>query len=150
MHDLYVEPCRRSADLVVNAEGTPAEAAEMVITARGAPSSSVRKTRMAAHGRKCLTRERRELWHSNPMHKTDKPWGTSCSGRTHAGLRREAPAHQAGHQLSLQYHERKEETILVYSGRMLFPDRGRGRRAARDTISTPAWRITSRSAASTA
>jgi uridine kinase len=33
MHDLYVEPCRRSADLVVNAEGTPAEAAELVIAA---------------------------------------------------------------------------------------------------------------------
>lgn len=33
MHDLYVEPCRRSADLVVDAAGTPAEAAELVITA---------------------------------------------------------------------------------------------------------------------
>lgn len=33
MHDLYVEPCRPSADLVVNSEGTPAESAELVIAA---------------------------------------------------------------------------------------------------------------------
>ena len=33
MHELHVEPCRHAADLVVNAEGTPAEAAELVIAA---------------------------------------------------------------------------------------------------------------------
>ena len=27
---------------------------------------------------------------------------------------------QAGHALSLQYHDRKDETIYLYSGRMLF------------------------------
>jgi len=48
MHDLYVEPCRRSADLVVNAEGTPAEAAEMVITALRSAVVERQETRMAA------------------------------------------------------------------------------------------------------
>ena len=35
-------------------------------------------------------------------------------------LRRQDPACDGGHALSLQYHNQKEETIYVYSGRLLF------------------------------
>lgn len=48
MHELYVEPCRRSADLVVNAEGTPAEAVELVIAALRNVVGDRRESRTAA------------------------------------------------------------------------------------------------------
>ena len=49
MHDLYVEPCRRSADLVVDSGGTPAETAELVIAAlRSAVGGDRQESRVAA------------------------------------------------------------------------------------------------------
>ena len=48
MHDLYVEPCRRAADLVVDAAGTPAEAAELVIAALRQAVGDRQEPRVAA------------------------------------------------------------------------------------------------------
>ena len=55
-----------------------------------------------------------------PMHKTDKPWGHELLWAHTPDYAGKLLHIKRGHQLSLQYHERKEETILVYSGRMLF------------------------------
>jgi len=55
-----------------------------------------------------------------PVNVVDKPWGHE---RIFAHTDRYAGKLlfiRAGHQLSLQYHERKEETIYVVSGRMRF------------------------------
>ena len=62
----------------------------------------------------------RESMALQPLQKIDKPWGHELLwARTaeYAGKRLHI---KQGHRLSLQYHERKEETILVYAGRMLF------------------------------
>ena len=61
------------------------------------------------------------------LHKTDKPWGHELLWARTAEYAGKLLHIKRGHRLSLQYHERKEETILVYAGRMLFQiedDRG--------------------------
>ena len=54
------------------------------------------------------------------LRKTDKPWGHELLWAQTADYAGKVLHIEKGHKLSLQYHERKEETILVYSGRMLF------------------------------
>jgi mannose-6-phosphate isomerase-like protein (cupin superfamily) len=52
--------------------------------------------------------------------KVDKPWGYELWwARTERYVGKILHV-TAGHALSLQYHNRKEETIYVYSGRLLF------------------------------
>jgi mannose-6-phosphate isomerase len=52
--------------------------------------------------------------------KVDKPWGYELWwARTEKYVGKILHV-TAGHALSLQYHNRKEETIYVYSGRLLF------------------------------
>jgi mannose-6-phosphate isomerase len=71
----------------------------------------------------CMTKsatDARARW-VTPLRRVDKPWGHEeifalvpgkfCGKALHI---------RAGHALSLQYHERKEETIAVQSGRVLF------------------------------
>ena len=50
---------------------------------------------------------------------------------------------EAGHALSLQYHDRKDETIYLYSGKMLFEIEQNG---AADEADDGAWRIHARHA----
>ena len=50
----------------------------------------------------------------------EKPWGHELLWAQTADYVGKVLHIKRGHKLSLQYHERKEETILVYSGRMLF------------------------------
>ena len=54
------------------------------------------------------------------LHKIDKPWGHELLWARTADYAGKLLHIKRGHRLSLQYHERKEETILVYAGRMLF------------------------------
>jgi mannose-6-phosphate isomerase len=51
--------------------------------------------------------------------KIDKPWGHELVWAETAGYAAKVLHIQRGHRLSLQYHERKDETILVYAGRLL-------------------------------
>ena len=54
-----------------------------------------------------------------PVKKTDKPWGHELLwAQSNAYAAKVLHIHK-GHKLSLQYHERKEETMFLYSGRML-------------------------------
>jgi mannose-6-phosphate isomerase-like protein (cupin superfamily) len=62
-----------------------------------------------------------------PLRKTDKPWGYELLWARTDGYAAKVLHINKGHKLSLQYHERKEETMLLYSGRMLLvleDDRG--------------------------
>jgi mannose-6-phosphate isomerase-like protein (cupin superfamily) len=54
------------------------------------------------------------------IQRTDKPWGHELLWARTGDYAGKILHINRGHRLSLQYHERKEETILVYSGRMLF------------------------------
>ena|SRR5690242_16584981 len=53
------------------------------------------------------------------LRKTDKPWGYELLWAQTADYAGKVLHITKGHKLSLQYHERKEETMLLYSGRML-------------------------------
>ena len=53
------------------------------------------------------------------MLKTDKPWGYELLWAHTADYVGKVLHIRKGHKLSLQYHERKEETMMLYSGRML-------------------------------
>jgi mannose-6-phosphate isomerase len=53
------------------------------------------------------------------MLKTDKPWGYELLWAHTADYVGKVLHIRKGHKLSLQYHERKEETVMLYSGRML-------------------------------
>jgi mannose-6-phosphate isomerase len=51
--------------------------------------------------------------------KIEKPWGHELLWAQTADYAAKVLHIEQGHKLSLQYHERKEETILLYTGRML-------------------------------
>lgn len=53
------------------------------------------------------------------LRKIDKPWGYELLWAQTADYAGKVLHINKGHKLSLQYHERKEETMLLYSGRML-------------------------------
>ena len=53
------------------------------------------------------------------LKKIDKPWGHELLWAHTADYVGKILHIKEGQKLSLQYHERKEETILLYSGRML-------------------------------
>ena len=62
-----------------------------------------------------------------PLRKTDKPWGYELLWARTESYAAKVLHINKGHKLSLQYHERKEETMLLYAGRMLLmleDDRG--------------------------
>lgn len=52
--------------------------------------------------------------------KVDKPWGHELIWAKTGDYVGKILHIKAGHQLSLQYHREKEETILLYTGRMKF------------------------------
>jgi quercetin dioxygenase-like cupin family protein len=55
-----------------------------------------------------------------PIKKVDKPWGYELIwARTDQYVGKILHINK-GHKLSLQYHREKEETILVFRGRMMF------------------------------
>lgn len=54
------------------------------------------------------------------IQKIGKPWGYELIWAKTSTYVGKVLFIQAGHQLSLQYHQRKEETILVFSGKMNF------------------------------
>ena len=53
------------------------------------------------------------------LKKIEKPWGYELLWARTADYAGKVLHIKRGHKLSLQYHERKEETILLYAGRML-------------------------------
>jgi mannose-6-phosphate isomerase len=53
------------------------------------------------------------------LKKIDKPWGYELLWARTADYAGKVLHIKRGHKLSLQYHERKEETLLLYAGRML-------------------------------
>ena len=64
--------------------------------------------------------------------KVDKPWGYElCWAKTDRYVGKVIHV-DAGHALSLQYHNVKDETILVWSGRMLFEIEEEGQRVTRE------------------
>jgi mannose-6-phosphate isomerase-like protein (cupin superfamily) len=54
-----------------------------------------------------------------PLKKIEKPWGYELLWARTADYAGKILHIRKGHKLSLQYHRRKEETILLRSGRML-------------------------------
>jgi len=62
---------------------------------------------------------------SSDVMKVEKPWGYELRWATTDRYAGKVLHVKAGHALSLQYHERKEETIYLWSGRLLF-ERGQG------------------------
>ncbi len=67
------------------------------------------------------------------MHRVDKPWGYELWwARTDRYVGKLIHVNK-GHALSLQYHEKKDETIFVHAGRILFESRaGDGRLESRE------------------
>ena len=64
--------------------------------------------------------------------RVDKPWGYELRwARTNRYLGKVIHV-DAGHALSLQYHKVKDETILVWSGRILLEIEEGGRRVTRE------------------
>jgi mannose-6-phosphate isomerase len=53
------------------------------------------------------------------VRKIDKPWGHELLWAQTADYVGKVLHINKGHKLSLQYHERKQETVLLYSGRMV-------------------------------
>ena len=53
------------------------------------------------------------------LKKIDKPWGYELLWAQTAAYAGKVLHIKKGHKLSLQYHEHKEETMFLYSGRML-------------------------------
>jgi mannose-6-phosphate isomerase-like protein (cupin superfamily) len=53
------------------------------------------------------------------IRKVDKPWGYELLWARSEGYAAKILHINKGHKLSLQYHQRKAETMLLYSGRML-------------------------------
>ncbi len=55
-----------------------------------------------------------------PLHRVEKPWGYEVWwARTDRYVGKQIHINK-GHALSLQYHNKKDETIFVWSGKMLF------------------------------
>ena len=84
---------------------------------------------------------------SQPLHRVEKPWGYELWwARTDRYVGKQIHINK-GHALSLQYHNRKDETIFVWSGKILFEREvdgklvahrnGPGRRRARDAADGP-------------
>ena len=59
--------------------------------------------------------------------KVEKPWGYELHWAKTDRYVGKLIHVNAGHALSLQYHNQKDETIFLWAGRMLFEIRGRGR-----------------------
>lgn len=55
-----------------------------------------------------------------PIQKVEKPWGHELIWAKTGDYVGKILHIKKGHKLSLQYHREKEETILLYSGKMLF------------------------------
>ena len=71
-------------------------------------------------------------WGTSNKMRIDKPWGYELRwARTDRYVGKVIHV-DAGHALSLQYHNVKDETILVWSGRMLFEIEEGGQRVTRE------------------
>jgi mannose-6-phosphate isomerase-like protein (cupin superfamily) len=57
---------------------------------------------------------------SNEITKVDKPWGYELHWAKTERYAGKVLHVKAGHALSLQYHDRKDETIFLWTGRLLF------------------------------
>ena len=64
--------------------------------------------------------------------RVDKPWGYELRWAETARYAGKVIHVDAGHALSLQYHEIKEETILLWSGRIRFEIEQDGQRVTRE------------------
>jgi mannose-6-phosphate isomerase-like protein (cupin superfamily) len=57
---------------------------------------------------------------ANEVRRVEKPWGYELHWAVTDRYVGKVLHVRAGHALSLQYHNRKDETILLWSGRLLF------------------------------
>lgn len=57
---------------------------------------------------------------NNPVNRVEKPWGYELHWAKTDRYVGKVLHVKAGHALSLQYHNVKDETIYLYSGRLLF------------------------------
>ena len=77
-----------------------------------------------------------------PLHRVEKPWGYELWwARTDRYVGKQIHINK-GHALSLQYHNKKDETIFVWSGKILFEREVDGKvtpmpyRAWQDTVNS--------------
>ena len=72
-------------------------------------------------------------WREGGNHmRVDKPWGYELRWATTDRYVGKVIHVEAGHALSLQYHNVKDETILLWSGRITFEVEENGERASRE------------------
>jgi len=72
---------------------------------------------------------------SEPLHRVEKPWGYELWwARTDRYVGKQIHINK-GHALSLQYHNKKDETIFVWSGKILFE-----RREGETLVARGLWR----------
>ena len=64
--------------------------------------------------------------------RVDKPWGYELRWATTDRYVGKVIHVEAGHALSLQYHNVKDETILLWSGRLTFEIEENGKRVSRE------------------
>jgi mannose-6-phosphate isomerase-like protein (cupin superfamily) len=79
---------------------------------------------------------------SEPLKRVEKPWGYELWW---AHTDRYAGKHihiDKGHALSLQFHHRKDETIFVWTGRILFESKADGTLVGREMGPGDAVRVT--------
>ena len=82
-------------------------------TAAEIEAVSVRRARRVRHSKESVVL-------SQPLHRVEKPWGYELWwARTDRYVGKQIHINK-GHALSLQYHNKKDETIFVWSGKMLF------------------------------
>lgn len=76
--------------------------------------------------------------------RVDKPWGYELHWAKTERYVGKVLHVNAGHALSLQYHNRKDETIYLYAGRMLFEVEHDGRLVAREMRPGDTFHVTPR------
>jgi mannose-6-phosphate isomerase len=69
---------------------------------------------------------------ASPVRRVEKPWGYELHWAVTDRYVGKVLHIRAGHALSLQYHERKEETILLWSGRLRFEIQDGAERVSRE------------------
>ena len=79
---------------------------------------------------------------NNEVKRVEKPWGYELHwARTERYVGKVLHI-KAGHALSLQYHNVKDETIYVYSGKLLYEIELDGRMTSREMVPGDSMRVT--------
>ena len=77
-----------------------------------------------------------------PLHRVEKPWGYEVWwARTDRYVGKQIHINK-GHALSLQYHNLKDETVYVFSGKLLFEIEENGKLVSREMLPGEAAHVT--------